>query len=80
MDVPEDNGGHHMTPTSAQLATEKKLVRKGFEFSNWIPASPDCMNRPTEGTENLGNMVMVKRVKTSRQYCEIAPDGTIEGA
>ena len=65
-------------PTEAQLAAEKRLEKKGFSFSNWLPHEPDGEGQPVEGTEHLGTMMMVKRThRFSKEWREIEPDGSI---
>jgi hypothetical protein len=64
--------------TPAQSKTETALAKKGFRFSSWLPFSPDANNQPSEGTESLGTIVMVKRAtRFSTEYREIEPDGSI---
>lgn len=64
--------------TSAQAKSETALKKKGFRFSSWVPFQPDANNQPSEGTESLGTIVMVKRAtRFSTEYREINPDGTI---
>ena len=64
--------------TQAQLEAEKSLNKQGVRFSNWIPHLPNAENEPSEGTENLGSMVMIKSSpRFFRQYREIEPSGTI---
>jgi hypothetical protein len=64
--------------TPEQSKTETALAKKGFRFSRWLPFSPDANNQPSEGTEHLGTIVMVKRAtRFSTEYREIEPDGSI---
>jgi hypothetical protein len=64
--------------TPAQSKSEAALVKKGFRFSNWIPFQPDANNQPSEGTESLGTIVMVKRAtRFSAERLEIEPDGSV---
>jgi hypothetical protein len=64
--------------TQAQLDAEKKLNKQGFNFSNWLPHQPDAENRPSDGTEHLGTMMMIRKPsRFTREYREIEPDGTI---
>lgn len=64
--------------TEAQKATEKKVNKQGFKFSNWIPETPDANCQPVEGTEANGIMVMTRKPnRYTTEYCEINPDGTI---
>jgi hypothetical protein len=64
--------------TPAQSKSEAALVKKGFRFSRWLPFSPDANNEPSEGTEHLGTIVMVKRVSSfSAERLEIEPDGSV---
>ena len=63
--------------TQEQLAAEKRLEKKGFKFSNWLPHHPDAENQPAQGTEHLGTMLMVKRThRYFKVWKEIEPDGT----
>ncbi len=64
--------------TQAQLTGEKWLAGKGFQFCNWLPYQPNAENQPSEGTEHLGTMLMVKRThRFAKEYAEVEPDGTI---
>ena len=64
--------------TPEQAKTEASLVKKGFRFSSWIPFQPNAHGQPSEGTEHLGTIVMVKRAtRFSTEYREIEPDGSI---
>jgi hypothetical protein len=64
--------------TPAQSKAETALGKKGFRFSRWLPFSPDANNEPSEGTEHLGTIVMVKRISSfSIERLEIEPDGSI---
>ena len=64
--------------TPEQSKTETALAKKGFRFSSWIPFQPNAENQPSEGTETLGTIVMVKRAtRFSTEYREIEPDGSI---
>ena len=66
------------TPTQVQLDAEKHLNKQGFRFQNWIAHRPDAENRPSDGTDHLGTMMMVKRTTWfSTEYREIEPDGLI---
>ena len=59
------------TPTEAQLAAEKRLIRKGYEFANWIAYCGD-------ESYPHGTMVMVKRSnRHTRLFAEIEPNGTV---
>jgi hypothetical protein len=50
---------------------EKKLNKQGFRFSNWISA------QDPENPE-LGCMVMKRKpTKSSTEYREISPDGSV---
>ena len=61
--------------TPEQVKAEKVLNKQGFEFSNWIAASPDADG---DSTDDKGTMVMVKTTtRHSREYKEIEPDGSI---
>jgi hypothetical protein len=63
--------------TQAQLDTEKRLNKQGFRFGNWIAHQPDADNEPSDGTEHLGTMVMVRRPnRFTTEYRQIEPDGT----
>lgn len=64
--------------TQAQAASEKKLNKQGFRFSNWIPAQPDGNCQPMESTENQGIIIMIRKpTRHSTEYREIEPDGSI---
>lgn len=64
--------------TPAQIIAERKLMKEGYRFSNWIPAEPDSNCQPVPGTETKGNMVMIRRPnKFTREYREIDPEGSL---
>lgn len=64
--------------TKAQLDTEKRLNKQGFRFKNWIAHQPDAENEPSNGTNHLGTMIMVRRPnRFTTEYREVEPDGTI---
>jgi hypothetical protein len=66
------------TPTQSQLDAEKRLSKQGFRFHNWIAHRPDADGEPSDGTEQLGTMIMVRRPnRFTREYREIEPDGSI---
>lgn len=65
-------------PTEAQLAAEKRLKKNGFSFRAWIANHPDADSEPSDGTERIGTMVMIRRPnRFTTEYREIEPDGSI---
>jgi hypothetical protein len=59
--------------TAAQIESEKKLNKEGFEFSNWIDT-----HDPNDEDTNRGCMVFTKHPGPGRtEYREIDPDGAI---
>ena len=65
--------------TQQQAEAEARLVRDGFQFHNWIPASPDAENEPSEGSEEMGILVMLRRGQHGlREYREVSPEGSCE--
>lgn len=62
--------------TVRQMQAEADLVKKGFEFSNWIAAQPDAEGNPLDETK--GTMVFTKRRgRHGTEYREIEPDGSV---
>jgi len=75
--IKKDEKERRMYETTKQQAeAEARLVRDGFQFQNWIPASPDAENEPSEGTEDQGILVMLRRgAHGLREYREVSPEG-----
>ncbi len=63
--------------TQAQVDAEKTLVKQGFRFMNWIVDRDSELECDPSQTPN-GTMLFCKGPRNgSKEYCEIAPDGSI---